>query len=83
MNGDLLDALDDPQTRAAAAPADVKRVTDRATNLLHALRHQHDSGVLADARDRLEEGVLRVKSAAPVTGGAFRPLLDAQANIGL
>ena len=80
---DFLDALDDPETTAAASPADVNRLTDRATKLLNALRHQHDSGVLAAARDRLEEAVLRVESAAPVTAGAFRRLLDALANIGL
>ncbi len=80
---DFLDALDDPQTTAGAPPEDVNRLTDRATKLLHALRHQHDAGVLAEARDRLEEAVLRVESAAPVTAGAFRRLLDALANIGL
>ena len=80
---DFLDALDDPETTAAASPADVQRLTDRATKLLHAIRHQRDAGVLAEARDRLEEAVLRVESEAPVTAGAFRRLLDALANIGL
>jgi hypothetical protein len=80
---DFLDALDDPQTTAEASPADVNRLTERATALLHALRHQHDAGVLAAARDRLEEAVLRVESEAPVTAGAFRRLLDALANSGL
>ena len=80
---DFLEALDDPQTTAGAAPEDVNRLTNRATKLLHALHHQQDAGVLTEARDRLEEAVLRVESAAPVTAGAFRRLLDALANIGL
>jgi hypothetical protein len=80
---DFLDALDNPVTTAGVPTADVNRLTDRATTLLHALRHQHDAGALAAARDRLEEAVLRVESAAPVTAGAFRRLLDALANIGL
>ena len=80
---DFLDALEDPRTTAAASPADVNRLTERATILLNALRHQHDTGVLADARDRLEEAVLRAESAAPVMAGALRRLLDALANIGL
>ncbi|HVS37043.1 MAG TPA: hypothetical protein VMS17_15895 [Gemmataceae bacterium] len=80
---DFLDALDDPATRAAAPPAEMNRLTEQAANLLQALRHQHNPGILADARDRLEEAVLRAESAAPVTAGAFRRLLDALANIGL
>ena len=80
---DFLDALDDPETTAAASPADVKRLTDRAAHLLNALHHQHDAGVLAAARDRLEEAVLRAESQAPVTAGVFRRLLDALANIGV
>src|ERR1700676_2746498 len=69
---DFLDALDDPETTAAASPADVNRLTTRAAHLLEALHHQHDAGVLAAARDRLEEAVLRVESQAPVTAGVFR-----------
>ena len=80
---DFLEALEDPQATAEAAPSDVKRLTDRATHLLDALHHRRDAGVLAGARDRLEEAVLRVESEAPVTAGIFRRLLDALANIGL
>jgi hypothetical protein len=80
---DFLDALEDPETTAGASPADVRRLTDRATQLLHAIRHQRDAGVLVEARDRLEEAVLRVESGAPVLAGAFGRLLDALANIGV
>jgi hypothetical protein len=80
---DFLDALDDPETTAAASPADMNHLTSRATQLLTALRHQQDAGVLTAARNGLEEAVLRVESEAPVTAGAFRRLLDALANIGL
>jgi hypothetical protein len=80
---DFLDALNDPETTAAASPADMNHLTSRATQLLTALRHQHDAGVLTAARDGLEEAVVRVESEAPVTAGAFRRLLDALANIGL
>ena len=55
---DFLEALEDPQATAEAAPSDVKRLTDRATHLLDALHHQRDAGVLAGARDPLEEAVL-------------------------
>ncbi len=80
---DFLDAVDDPQTTAGTPPEDVNRLTDRATKLLYALRHQHDAGILAEAHDRLEEAVLRIGAAAPVTAGAFRRLLDALGNSGL
>ena len=80
---EFLDALDNPETTAAAAPADMKRLTDRAAHLLHALHHQHEAGVLTAARDRLEEAVVRAEAAAPVTAGVFRRLLDALANIGV
>ncbi len=79
----FLDALDDPRTTAGTPPEDMNRLTDRATKLLYALHHQHDAGILAEARDRLEEAVLRVGAAAPVTAGAFRRLLDALGNSGL
>jgi hypothetical protein len=80
---DFLDALENPETTAAASPTDMHLLTDRAAHLLHALHHQHDAGVLATARDRLEEAVVRAEAAAPVTAGAFRRLLDALANIGV
>ena len=80
---DFLDALDDPETTAAASPAEMNQLTSRATQLLNALRHQHDVGVLTAARDGLEEAVLRAEAEVPVTAGAFRRLLDALANIGL
>jgi hypothetical protein len=80
---DFLDALNDPETTAAASPADMNHLTSRAAQLLTALRHRHDAGVLRAARDGLEEAVVRVESEAPVTAGAFRRLLDALANIGL
>ncbi len=79
---EFLDALGNPETTAAAAPADMNRLTERATHLLQALQHQHDPGVLETAPDRLEEAVLR-ESEAPVAAGVFRRLLDALANIGL
>jgi len=80
---DFLDALDDPETTAAASPADMNRLTSQAAKLLTALHHQHDVGVLTAARDGLEEAIIRVEAEAPVTAGAFRRLLDALANIGL
>ena len=61
----------------------MNHLTQRATQLLNALRHQHDVGVLTAARDGLEEAVVRAEAEAPVTAGAFRRLLDALANIGL
>ena len=79
---DFLDALNAPETTAVASPADMNRLTERATHLLRALQQQGDPGLLAAARDGLEEAVLRVESEAPVVG-AFHRLLDALANIGL
>ncbi len=80
---DFLDALDDPETTAAASPANMNQLTHRAAQLLTALHHPHHAGVLTAARDGLEEAVLRIEAEAPVTAGAFRRLLDALANIGL
>ncbi len=80
---DFLDALDDPETTAAAAPDDMNHLASRAARLLTALHRQQDHSVLAAARDGLEEAVLRVEAEAPVTAGAFRRLLDALANIGV
>ena len=50
---DFLDALEDPETTAGTPPADVKRLTERATALLNALQHQRDAGVRLGSIDIL------------------------------
>jgi hypothetical protein len=79
---DFLDALDDDRKAEESSP-EARRLRDKATHLLKALHHKHDAGVLASARDALEQAVFRAEAAAPVTAGAFRRLLDALANIGI
>ncbi len=79
---EFLDALGDPETTAAAAPADMNRLTERATHLLEALQHQHDPGVLAAGATDWKRRCC-AESEAPVAAGVFRRLLDVLANIGL
>jgi hypothetical protein len=79
---DFLDSLDEVREADASSP-EARQVREKAAHLLQAVQHKHAPGVLAAARDGLEQAVLRAEAAAPVTAGAFRRLLDALAAMGI
>ena len=68
---------------SALPPAEVAHLTDRAAQLLQALQRPHDEGVLAAARERLDDAVVRAEMQAPLLTGVIRRLLDALAQIGI
>jgi hypothetical protein len=65
------------------APAEAASLAETAAHLAEALQHRHDSGRLAQLRDRIERGVLAAEAEAPVTSGVVMQLLDVLANLGI
>jgi hypothetical protein len=52
-------------------------------HLVQAAHRRADEGLLAAARDRLEQAILGVERHAPLAAGIARRILDALANIGI
>jgi hypothetical protein len=77
--GELGHALGSSQ----ASPEELAHLTDSTAKLVEAVHHQHDEGVLAAARDRLEEAVIGAEARAPVVAGVARRLLEALSNLGI
>jgi len=63
--------------------AEMSHLADTTASLVHALHKQHDTGLLSDARDRMERAIIAAEVQAPVATGVARRLLDALANIGI
>jgi hypothetical protein len=54
-----------------------------SAHLVAALHEQHNAGLIAAARDRLEEAAARAEANAPVAAGLARQLVDLLAGIGV
>jgi len=65
-----------------APPEAVRHLADSTAHLVEAV-HRRDRGLIASARDRLEQAILNAESHAPVAAGVARRVLDALANIGI
>jgi len=63
--------------------AEVTHLAESTAHLAEALHQQHDMGLLARARDRLERAVGNAEVQAPLTVGVARRLLHALANLGI
>jgi hypothetical protein len=66
-----------------APPADAEHLAAGAAHLTEALHRKHHAGLIAAARDRLEEAATRAEAGAPVATGLARRLVDALANLGI
>lgn len=76
---ELADLLD-PNTNGAESEA---QLAEQSAALLQAIEARHDTGLIASARDRLEEAAARAEAAAPVATGVVRQLIDVLAGIGV
>lgn len=61
----------------------VAQLAESSAQLVHALHAQHDAGLIASARERLEQAAARAETEAPVATGVARQLIDALASIGI
>jgi Domain of unknown function (DUF4404) len=80
---ELLDELSTAINAPNGPPAAVAHLAESAAHLAETLHHQHDSGLVATARKRLGEAILRAESHAPNAVGLARGVVDALANIGI
>jgi nucleoside-triphosphatase THEP1 len=79
----LVDELGNLLSAPGAPPEAVTHLADSTAQLVQAVhRHAHE-GMLAAARDRLEQAILGVEVDAPVVAGVARRVLDALAGIGI
>jgi hypothetical protein len=74
--GAALDAQDAPS-------AEVARLTECATNLLHAVQEQHEPNVLEAAEERLEHAAVAVESRSPALANLTRRLAEMLSNLGI
>jgi hypothetical protein len=79
---DLLDELIrvmDPNAPAA----ETAHLAESSAHLVQALHRKHSPGLLAAAKDRLEEAATRAEAEAPVATGLARRLIETLANLGI
>jgi len=66
------------------APApQAAHLAESSTQLVHALHRKQHAGLIAAAKERLEEAPTRAETEAPVATGLARRLVDALANMGI
>jgi hypothetical protein len=66
------------------APADQSaHLAESSTHLVEALHRKHHAGLIAAAKQRLEEAATRAEAEAPVATGLARRLIDTLANMGI
>jgi hypothetical protein len=80
---ELADELANTLRSAAPSAAEAAHLADSAAHLIEALHRKEDKGVLASARDRLEQAILGAEAQTPFLAGIARRLLDALASLGI
>jgi hypothetical protein len=80
---ELVDELAGALTAAPVPSAELKHLTESTTHLIQAIGERHHTGVLAAARDRLNEAIVRAETGAPTVAGIARRLVEALSNIGI
>lgn len=80
---DLVDELGQALASEALPAAEKAHLAESTTHLVDALRHQHDTGLLSEARDRLAQAIVGAEARAPLAAGVVRRLVDALANLGI
>ena len=77
---ELADLLDSHETDGLPEQS---QLAEQSAKLIQAIEAKQDTGLIAAARDRLEEAAARAEAAAPVATGVVRQLIDALAGIGI
>jgi hypothetical protein len=78
----LMDELANALHPSTASP-ETAQLAQSAAHLAHALHQRHDQGVLAAAKERLENAALRAEVSAPLATGVARRLIETLANLGI
>jgi hypothetical protein len=80
---ELVEELRKILEETAVPPAEVTQLAESTAHLAESLHQPPDHGLLAAARDRLEQAVGNAEAHAPLTVGLARRLLDALAQVGI
>jgi nucleoside-triphosphatase THEP1 len=79
----LVDELGNLLSEPGAPPEAVAHLADSTAHLVQAVHRRADEGLLAAARDRVEQAILGVEAQAPLAAGIARRVLDALSGIGI
>ena len=66
-----------------APTVQAEHLAESSTHLVEALHRRHHAGLIAAAKERLEEAASRAEAEAPVATGLARRLIDTLANMGI
>jgi hypothetical protein len=78
-----VDELGNALTGSPVPSPELAHLSESTSHLVQALHERHDTGVLAAARDRLNEALVRAESGAPNIAGLARRVIEALSNIGI
>jgi hypothetical protein len=79
----LMDEVGNLLTVPNVPPEALNHLAASTAHLARAAHRRADEGLLATARDRVEQAILGIEAQAPVAAGFARRFLDALANIGI
>lgn len=80
---DLVDALSKHLHTVPLPAAETAQLADSAAQVVRALQQKPPTGLLAGARERLEDAIAAAEEKAPVATGVAQRLLDVLANLGI
>jgi hypothetical protein len=80
---ELADELGNALRTAAPSSAEAAHLAGSAAHLIEALHRKENKGVLASARDRLEQAIVRAEARTPFLAGVARRLAEALTNLGI
>jgi hypothetical protein len=66
-----------------APAAETGHLAESTAHLVQALHRRHHGGLIASAKERLEEAATHAVAEAPVATGLARRLIDTLANLGI
>ncbi len=79
----LMDELSHVLAAPEPPPQTVAHLAESTARLVQAVHRREDAGLLAAARNRVEQAILGAEAHAPLAAGIARRVLDALANIGI
>ena len=79
----LADELAEALRTVPPSSPEAAHLTESAAHLIEALHRRENKGVLAAARDRLEESVLATEARSPFLAGIAHRLVEALASLGI
>jgi hypothetical protein len=80
---ELLDEVAGALQSGSVPSAEMAHLSESTAHLFQALHQRQDAGVLASARDTLEEAIVRADTAHPVVAGLARRLVETLSNLGI